>query len=260
MENQTINRLPFWETIARSFKYVFKNKFLLKALLPAIGSLVVLQILLDLPVACSVSKQACQNDWKQNLTLISIVLVSIGIIINYCRAIVCKADVDFMSLKFWKQMGFYIIATIILSVIILAPAFLGIIATVSLFNSIGLPNVASAAAILVPFISCIYFAPLFLVFPAIAVEDKELFSLFKLFSITKGNRNAIFWAQFVIMIPYWLVSTMVSELYVFIGSDNYAVKLTFAFIMLALGMIDACFKGAFFAHIYQFFKFYDKKA
>ncbi len=259
MENKVINRLPFWETIARSFKYVFKNKALLKTLPLIVGGLTVLQIILGLPIICSINEQSCADNWQSHISMLAIILVSIGIIINYCRAIICKVNVDFISVKFWMQVGAYILASILLSVIILLPAFIGIVVGVSLLNSIGLANAASAAAILIPFAACIFFAPLFLVFPAIAAEDKELFSLPKLFAMAEGNHNAIFWAQFVIMIPYWLLSAMMTEIYAVIGIDNYALKLFFVIVILTLGILDACFKGAYFAHIYQFFKFYNQK-
>lgn len=259
METQVTKKLPFWETIGRSFKYVFKNKALLIAILPVVGVLSVLQILLGLPFLCSIDSRVCQNDWRQTITLISLIAAAIGIIINYCRSIICKVNVDFISIKFWKQLGLYLVASIALSIIVLGPAFVCILAAVFLFNFIGVPSLAVAASIIIPFIFCVVFAPLFLVFPAIAAEDYSLINWSKLFAMAKGNHNAIFWAQFIIMIPYWLVSAMCVQLYQLLGINNYPVNLLFVIVGLTLGVLDACFKGAFFAHIYQFFKFYDKK-
>ena len=39
MENQEIKKLPFWDTVARSFKYVLKNRALLVGILPVIAAL-----------------------------------------------------------------------------------------------------------------------------------------------------------------------------------------------------------------------------
>ena len=61
------------------------------------------------------------------------------------------------------------------------------------------------------------------------------------------------------MVPYWVVLQMLISAYYLIGVNNYVVDLIFVIAVLFIGMIDAGFKGAFFAHIYQFFKFYDKK-
>lgn len=257
MENQII-KMPFWETIGRSFKYVFKNRALLLAILPVIGVLAILQILLGLPLLCSFKPESCTNDWRQLITIISLLLASIGIILNYSRTIICKANVDFTSLKFWKQMGLYLIASIGLSIIITVPSILAIVAAVSLFYAIQLPYFAAASIIIIPFIFFIVFAPLFLVFPAIAAEDYKMINWKKLFTMAKGNHNAIFWAEFIIMIPYWLVFAMCASIYQMMGINNYVINLIFVLIGLSLGIIDACFKGAFFAHIYQFFKFYDK--
>ena len=55
MEKQEIKKLPFWDTIARSFKYVFKNKALLIGILPLIAALSVLQIFIGLPFICSIT-------------------------------------------------------------------------------------------------------------------------------------------------------------------------------------------------------------
>jgi hypothetical protein len=60
------------------------------------------------------------------------------------------------------------------------------------------------------------------------------------------------------MIPYMILSKMFAYIYFLIGVNNYVVNLCFVIITLFMGLIDASFKGAFFAHIYQFLKYYDK--
>jgi hypothetical protein len=259
MKSQEVNKLPFWKTIGRSFKYVFKNKSLIKGVLPVIGILIITQILMGLPYLCSIKADACVVDWRQKVTLITVVVAAIGIIINYCRSIICKADVDFKSGKFWKQMGLYLLSSLVLSLVVLAPSFICILLSVFLFNMVGLPNLATVSSILLPLIFCVLFAPLFLVFPSIAAEDYKMLSWKKLFSLVKGNHNAVFWAQFIIMMPYWILFRATVELYNLIGVDHYIVNLIFVTIGLVLGVMDACFKGAFFAHIYQFFKINDNK-
>ena len=258
MENQEIKKLPFWDTVARSFKYVLKNRALLVGILPVIAALSVLQILIGMPFMCSINETTCDGGWGQMVTLLTIILASVGIIINYCRAIIAKAEVDFVSLKFWKKMGLYLIASFILSVMILIPIMVGIFLMSFAFDPNALISLTTSLTLLISIATSIAIAPLFLVFPAIAVEDFKIIRWSKLFQMAKGNHNAIFWAQFVIMMPYWLVSRMWTSLYGIIGLDNYVINLIFVVGGIALGIIDASFKGAFFAHIYQFFKFYDK--
>ena len=214
MENNTINnKLPFWDTVARSFKYVFKNKSLLRGILPLVAALSVLQIFLGLPFMCSVSGADCGTGWANTVTLLTIVLASVGVIINYCRSIICKAEIDFVSLAFWKRMGLYLVASFVMSVIILLPTLVGIFIMSFIFDPNSLLSLTASLTMLITIAVSITIAPLFLVFPAIAVEDFKIIRWSKLFALAKGNHNAIFWAQFVIMIPYWLVSRMWTALF-----------------------------------------------
>ena len=256
MKNQTINKLPFWETLGRSFKYALKNKQLLLGILPVVFILIFIQIALNLPFACSFGGGQCTMNTNYYLTLLSFVAAAAGIIINYCRSIICKVDVDFKSLKFWRQLGLYIVAKIAMLIIIMLPS-IAIILAIAYLSGFS-EAILTAGIILVPLFFSILFAPLFLVFPAIAVEDYQLINRKKLFSITKGNYNAIFWSQLFLSVPYWLLFKMCIEVYQIIGINNYLINLLFVIVAMFLAMIDACFKGAYFAHIYQFFKFHDK--
>lgn len=256
MKNQSMHKLPFWETLSRSFKYALKNKQLFLGILPVVFILVLIQITLNLPFACSFGAGQCSTGSGYYLTLLSFAAAAAGIIINYCRSIICKADVDFKSLKFWRRLGLYIAAKIMMLFIVMLPSVVVImaIAYLSGFSE----AILIAGLILVPLLFSILFAPLFLVFPAIAVEDYQLINRKKLFETAKGNYNAIFWSQFVLSIPYWILFKMCIEIYQIIGINNYIVNLLFVIVAMFLAMIDACFKGSYFAHIYQFFKFYNK--
>lgn len=259
METQELHKLPFWETVGRSFKYVFKNKALIKAVLPVVGALAILQIIIGLPLLCSFTGNNCAMDASRIITLSSLLIASVGIIINYCRTIICKVEVDFISFKFWKRLLSYLLASFVLSFVILVPSFVCIFGVAVFFNAVGMGDLAVASSVLIPFLFAIVFAPLFMVFPAIAVEDYKILNFKKLFQLVKGNHNAVFWGQFLLMMPYWVLFQAFAALYALIGVDIYAVNLIFVIIGLALGVMDACFKGAFFAHIYQFFKFYENK-
>ena len=101
-------------------------------------------------------------------------------------------------------------------------------------------------------------APLIIAFPALAVDDYKLINLSKLFNLCKGNKMAIFFGQFVIMFPYMLLSKMFAYIYALIGVNNFVLNACFVIITLMMAVLDASFRGAFFAHIYQFLKYYDK--
>ncbi|MBE6444379.1 MAG: hypothetical protein E7020_06940 [Alphaproteobacteria bacterium] len=255
MPKNNIKYLPFWETIGRSFKYVLKNRILLKAIIPVVGFLAVIQIVCGMPSMCAFSASYC-NQGFSFIGTITLIIAAAGIIINYCRSIICKAEIDYLSKNFWRRMGWYLLASISLAIIISIPTFATIV-LISLLNLGDLPT--SILSIMSLIGISIVFAPLFLVFPAVAVEDYTIINWSKLYNMVKGNFNAVFWGQFVIMMPYWIVFRMFAEIYKLIAIDNYIINLLFVIIILIIGMLDACFKGAYFAHIYQFFKFYNKK-
>ncbi len=255
MIKNEIKYLPFWETVGRSFKYVLKNKVLLQAIIPVVGILLFIQIICGMPSMCAFSSSHCEQPLSFVCT-ITLIIAAAGIIINYCRSIICKAEIDYLSKNFWRRMGWYLLASMFLAIIISVPTFAAIV----LVSFLNLSDLLTSILSIISLIGVsILFAPLFLVFPSIAVEDYTMINWSKLYNMVRGNFNAVFWGQFVIMIPYWIFFRMFAEIYKIINTDNSIVNLIFVFIILSIGMLDACFKGAYFAHIYQFFKFYDKK-
>lgn len=255
MDNN-IKQLPFWETIGRSFKYVFKNISLLKAVLPVIGILVVVQMIFNFPMMCSFGMtQYCKGNLYNNIQIFITAVAACGVIINYCRSIICKANVDYLSGNFFKRLGLYFIASICLSVFIGIPTFIvTILGAVLGFNEVYL----QILIYLTFFGFGIFFAPLLVVFPAVAVDDYKIINWARLFSMVKQNHLAVFFGQMLVMVPYWLLYRTLLELYFILGFHNYIANLLFTTIFISLAIMDACIKGAFFAHIYQFFKFYDK--
>ena len=93
MCNENIKKLPFWETVGRSFKYVLKNRKLLLSLLPFVANLTIVQVALKLPLMCAYNETFCTKGWQNNVSGLFLVIVAVGIIINYCRSIVCKETV-----------------------------------------------------------------------------------------------------------------------------------------------------------------------
>ena len=255
MTKKSIKLLPFWETVGRSFKYVLKNKKLLLSLIPVIGVLLLLQIGLKLPMLCSYNEKFCNQNWQNILSALFLVFATVGIIINYCRSIICKESVDITSLKFIKRISFYIMWSFLLSFVIGIPVaiFVMLISLITAETSIIL-----FMSLFLFFVLGTYMAPMIVAFPAIAVDDYKIIKIKKLFDLAKGNKISIFLGQFIMMIPYMLLSKMFVYLYSIIATNNYIINLTFVLVAICLGGLDASFKGAFFAHIYQFLKYYDK--
>ncbi|MCQ2741439.1 MAG: hypothetical protein MJ210_04930 [Alphaproteobacteria bacterium] len=267
------NNSSFLTLIGRSFKYVFKNKALLRGISPLAAILIIFQLVLGLPFLCAfqdncpvglssteavISAFFHNNDinWTHLLAIISLVLGATGIIINYCRTLIIKARVDFLSLTFWKNMGFYLLARVVLDIVVfmlfLAFSFL----LIKILNFIHPADFVYISGIfIVLLVSYILAAPIFLAFPAIAVEDFKMLHLKELFASAKGNFNTIFWGQFIITVPYWLFFGMLKEIYTLLPQNNMIIDFVFVSLLVVISLIDACFKGAFFANIYQIIKF-----
>ncbi len=256
MDGNQIKKIPFWETVGRSFKYVLKNRSLLKTCALVALCLTIFQAALGMPILCSIDNELCQTGFKNALNVLIMALTSVAIIINYCRTIILKADIDFISLSFWKRMILYIFASICLSLLISFPTIL----VLTLFIIIKMPvAVMYSLVFLFIFGFSILLAPIFLVFPAISVDNRELRKYSKVYELVKGNKTAVFFGQFVLMMPYWILISMLTLFYVNFGSGLYVSKLILCAIIVILAVLDAALKGAYFAHIYQFFTFYDKK-
>lgn len=114
-------------------------------------------------------------------------------------------------------------------------------------------------SLIIPLLLAIYFSRLFLVFPAIAVDDRKM-TLKASFKLAEGNANKIFWGQILMTLPVVLLMALLSIIFKLIGSDGYVVRFVFVLLVFALSFLDSCFKASFFAHIYQYFTFYRDKA
>ena len=255
MTSRTIKPLPFWETVGRSFKYVLKNKKLQLALIPVAVVLFLLQIVLKLPLMCSYNESFCTQGWQNTVSAIVSVIAAVGIIINYCRSIICKEKVDFYSAMFFKRMAFYILWSFLLTFVVGIPVAIFIM--IMSFTGIEL-NTMLTVSLFLFFVVGVLLAPLIVALPALAVDDYKVIKISKLFTLAKGNKMSIFFGQFIVMVPYMLLSKMFAYLYVFSGVNSYIMNLCFVFVTICLSVLDASFKGAFFAHIYQFLKYYDK--
>ena len=110
-KSEEIN-LPFIETLKRSFNYVLCSPRLLLGSI-SIGLVAfIYEIFSGFPILCSLGVQICEENTTQSLSNLIIVLVSVAIIINYCRGIILKSSFDFRSLSFMRRIVLYILAAI----------------------------------------------------------------------------------------------------------------------------------------------------
>lgn len=261
MSNEkTFTKLPFGETLKRTFAYVWNNKKIMLAILPILLALIVVQIILTLTSSCDPKLEDCSNTWQNIAVSIAFVVLNIGIIINYCRHIVLKEELNFTSLSFWKSTVLYFLASIVLGIFLAIPViFLAIFLAVvtSSFASAEFIAVLMYAIIL---IECILFTPLFLIFPCIAVKDYEMLSIKKLFRLVKDNHNRVFWGMLVASLPCFLFLVIIGLVaFAIYGTETVRDSLSFWLLGVVVQAINTCIRGSYYAHIYQFFKFIEKR-
>lgn len=259
-KSENFIKLPLIETLKNSFAYVWYNKKILWNSLPIVAALIVLQLILSTTSSCNPDIDDCDTTW-QNLTVsFGFLILNIGIIINYCREIVLKEDINFVSIGFWKNTLFYFLASLGIGIALVLP----ILFLVAIYATSGnfIPHLNSLILLIYAFIlvELILVAPLFLIFPSIAVNDYEMLSIKKLFRLGKRNHNRIFWGLIASSIPCFLF-LLVSATILFAVYDVETVRNSFSFGLLGLFMqlINTAFNASYYAHIYQFFKFVEKK-
>lgn len=245
-------RLPFVETIRQSFMYFFNNLGLYVKL-ATLGIVVVLfDMFAGFPTLCAMRGTECAQSWQQSVSTLLLMLVSVSAIIMYCRNVVFKSTA--MSWPaFARAVLLYVIFSVFLVMLIVVPS----IAVMFLYGVIvpgaGTHILLERLLLFVPLLLAIVAAPVFLIFPAVAVEDTS-FNIGRVFAIAKGNRNRIFWGQFLMMVPCGVVILVLNYLYRVIGVDNYLINELFVIVVIAFSLADSCLKASYYAHVYQFFK------
>lgn len=253
-----LTELPLKELLKRTFSYVWNDsKIWLQILLITIG-VAAIQLLISFIPFCD--NPECNEKWQANISSTLFMIANVMILIYYCRKIVLKKETDFTAKYFWKAVLFYIIATIVAMLAIILPVVLcgALFAVIfNLASSIWLPLFIVTALI----VMSIWLAPLLLAFPSIAVEDYSLLNLKKLFSLTRNCHNKIFWGMFLAMLPCSLILLLLVIIYSAIyGSEALAVSIAMPIVSLLLQLLNSYIKGSYYSHLYQFFKFVDKKS
>lgn len=260
MTNIKAHNLPFLETIKRSFVYSIYNFSLFLKVSSVALFLVVIEAFNDFPILCTLGEGECSQDTINTLTSLFMMFLSIGVIVNYCRSIILKSDIDFYSWSFIRRSLWYLLASVAFGLFVFLPFMLFAGVYGYILQLFGWGEIDAVYMLLVlPLIAwIIYLSPLFMIFVAITVDDKSM-TIKEAFKITKGNSNKIFWGQIIMMLPCTIAIYALGTLYQITGADTYIVKFVYMFILLALSFLDSCFKASFFAHIYQYFTFYQKK-
>jgi len=250
-------KLPFFETIRRSFLYVMVNfKDFAKLTLPAFA-VMIYEMSTDFQAICSIRPAGCEDSLRNKCSLILLGLVSIALAVVYCRRIILKDVGNFWTPASLRRIVSYLLYNIFLLFMIAFPSYLLIILLSLLLSSVALPESFAYVLVLIPVGITMLLSRFFLVFPAVTVDDTKV-KLKESFFMTKGNINRIFWGQIVMMLPGMVLLVVLSSVYNIIGSSTYLTNVIFTLLFVALSFFDTCLKSSFYAHIYQYFTFYYK--
>lgn len=251
--------LPFWETIRRSFLYVFVN-FEVFLKISAIWFLVlVFEVVFDFPSLCSMDMLTCRKDGYQNISIILISMASIAVTVAYCRGVILKSQYKFGTFHFGIRELKYLGYSLLLILIMMIPIFLSMLLTTKFLSLIGAPERFLVLVPLVALAVAIIGARFFIIFPAVAVDNKEI-DMYQAFKLTKGNANKIFWGQILVMLPVILCYILLAAIYSAIIPTNDIIKFIFVAIIIGLSYFDACLKASFQSHVYQYIMYFAHQA
>lgn len=260
MTNSNIQKLPFLETVKRSFLYTICNSKLFLKISSVALILIVVEALTGFSMLCTLSDGDCPQNPINMISSFLLMILSVGAIVNYCRAIILKSDIDFYSWKFVGRVAKYILLSIVFGLMVMVPLIL-----YAFIYGVGLQvygweesAVSNLSVGILTLLWVIWLSPLFLVYAAITVDDKTI-NIKEAFRLAKGNYNKIFWGQALLMLPCAIAIFILGWLYQTVGAESYIAKFAFLFILIALSFLDSCFKASFIAHIYQYFVYFRNK-
>lgn len=253
-KNKMVINLPLFETLKRSFLYTIFNFDLAVKVCAVWATIIIYEIFAGFPALCHLSEQGCGDKILQNISVLVLSLASIAIIIAYCRGLILKED----SKRFVFSLGRRELKYLGFSLILVALIIFPVIVLSFILKAFKVSENGSNILVIVLLINSIICSRFYLVFPAIAVDNKEI-DMKKSFIITVGNANKIFWGQFFMMMPVILLMIIISTLYKIFNMDNFIVNLLFVSMFIATSFLDACFKASFYSHLYQYFMYFLKQ-
>lgn len=245
--------LPFGETVRRSYAYAVVNlKTFLKLAAIWLPLLTVYEILNGFPALCSKDDGTCSGSGLSSLLLsLAFILISVA----YIRSLITHRQPKWFSVSFGRPELKYIGYALLIILVILIPSVVLMYAYGVIVSVLRLPQALSLLMLVFPLVVAVYCSRLYLVLPAVAVENKEI-TLQKAWDITRGNANKIFWGLFLMSLPIVIGLVVLSVVNSFIAPESLALRSFVAFFWVALTLYDAALKGSFYGHIYQYFMYY----
>ncbi|MDR1026038.1 MAG: hypothetical protein LBL47_01440, partial [Lactobacillus sp.] len=239
MNNEQVIRLPFWETIKRSFIYSFTNFDTIIKISSVWFLLLIVEASLGFPYLCTISSEGCVGTGGQKISLMLMTLAVFPVSVAFCRRTILRQEFNMFYISFGARELKYIGYTILLILAIILPSVAAIFATALLMKGLDIPTYSYYFLLLYFIIFAIYTSRLTLALPAIAVNNNNV-SFKESYALTKGNANRIFWSTAVLAIPGYLCLYIVALLVSFLGDtmDTFAAKLILTFLVYVISFID----------------------
>lgn len=247
--------LPLINILKSTFKFVWQNKKVILPILPVMLIIMAAQMIIRLSPACTADLSSCSGTWYVIVLSIIFSLINIAVTINYCRAANGDTAFDYSSVKFIKRLAIYVV--LLLAILLFAIAAMLPMGIVTLFTQDQL--IWQTVLYIGLFIFGILAAPLLLMFPATAMDDYEFLSIQRLFRVAKYNHNALFWGLFLLSLSCFLPLLGLVMIFVLTsGLIEVREQLWILLCSMIIQLIYSSLKGAYYAHIYQFFKHIEK--
>lgn len=253
-------KLPFGEALKRSFGFAFNHieTFFKISLLWGI-IITGLDAWADFPLLCAAGDESCIAQKGGSLNILVMFFASISITVSYLIYVIKRTEYQkWINIRLEKKDFKYIWAMIKLifagmAISLFIGLILGIIGRVLGLG--GVRQLGTLFSMISFFFVGMFLSRYALVFPAIALENKEI-SFEASYKITKGNINAIFWGMVVTSLPMMLLNMLVAGLYFALGPENWLINFLFSFVLIMISLFNEVLKASFLAHIYQYFIYF----
>ncbi len=261
-DSNNIIRLPLWETVSRSYGYMFSAFGTFWNISAVWLSLVAVDAMLGFPMLKEliiISPRGADANGPLLLSLIYI-LGAAGVSVAMCRKIINKSPFKpfhfSLGRREWKFFGYSLVLPGL--VVATSVALLFLVQFVLAFGDVLLSKRTSVyffwAAALFFFIISFRF---YLLFPAIAVGNKEINGKVSM-EITRGNTLKIFIGYLLMGLPWVITYSLIAVAYNLVDG-GLLWNLLLSFLFAVVYFFDAALKASFLSHVYQYLMFYTEK-
>lgn len=253
-------KLPFGEAVKRSFNFAFNHIDTFFKISLLWGLIIAgTDAFEGFPSLCMAGDENCIAQRGGNLYILIMFFAGISISVSYIVYVIERTKFCRYFNLFWAKKNFkYIWAMIkLLFAGVLIAVLIGLLLGI-IFRAMGAGDVRKVSflfSMISFFFIGMFLTRYMLVFPAIALENKEI-NFETSYKLTKGNINAIFWGTIVISLPMTFAGVIITSLYFALSTENWIINFVFSFVLIMINLFNEAIKASFFAHVYQYFIYF----